>query len=348
MYRNQNDDPMTKKEEVLNLWRICFNDTEDFLRLYFERKYSDADTAVLRENGRIVSALQMLPYPMTWYGKTVMTSYISGACTHPSFRSGGLMRKLLTEAFLTMKSRKTAFSVLIPQEPRLYDYYARAGYAPVLAYTPENYYLSVRNDNPAVSFPAREELRPEELYPYFRAQMEKRKNCVQHPAEDFRTVLDELYLSGGSLLLLKDARGQIGGMAFALPCPDKILINELLYESDSGKEALLQAAAHKWGKGEIECRVPVGSGRKAAPKGMARIIDAFQVLSVYASTHPRKTLFLRINDPDIPSNNGYYRLMNGRTFRTGAGIHKTDHDLDIGELTRMLFALPSHISLMLE
>ena len=121
MYRNQNDDPMTKKEEVMNLWRICFNDTEEFLRLYFERRYNDADTAVFRENGRIVSALQMLPYPMTWYGKTVMTSYISGACTHPSFRSGGLMRKLLAEAFLSMKSRKTAFSILIPQEPRLYD-----------------------------------------------------------------------------------------------------------------------------------------------------------------------------------------------------------------------------------
>lgn len=339
---------MTKKEEVMNLWRICFNDSEDFLRLYFERKYNDADTAVFRENGQIVSALQMLPYPMTWYGETVTTSYISGACTHPSFRSRGLMRKLLKEAFLTMKTRKNAFSILIPQEPRLYDYYGEAGYAPVLAYTPENYYLSVRSDNPAVSFPERKDILPEKLYPYFRKQMEKRKNCVQHTPEDFKTVLDDLYLSGGSLLLFKDAHGRTGGMAFALPCPDKILVSELLCESELEKEALLQAAAHKWGKGEIECRVPAGSGRKTTPKGMARIIDAPQVLSVYASVHPRKTLFLQINDPDIPSNNGYYRLMNGRAFRTGSGIHKTDYNLSIGELTRMLFESPGHISLMLD
>lgn len=339
---------MTKKEEVMNLWRICFNDTEDFLRLYFERKYSDANTAVLRENGHIVSALQMLPYPMTWHGKNVMTSYISGAGTHPSARSKGRMRKLLTEAFLTMKSRKIAFSILIPQEPRLFDYYKRAGYASVLAFTPENYYLPVRNDNPAVSFPAKEALHPEELYPYFNTHMEKRANCVQHPPEDFKTVLDDLYLSGGSLLLLKGAHGQIKGMAFALPCSDKVLINELLYESDDEKEALLQAAAHKWGKGEIECRVPVRDGRKRTPKGMARIIDVFQVLSVYASTHPRKTLFIRVNDSDIPSNSGYYRLMNGRVFRTGAGIHQTDHDTDIGELTQLLFENPGYISLMLD
>lgn len=339
---------MNKKEEIIHLWRICFNDTEEFLRLYFERKYSEADTVFFQENGQIISTLQMLPYPMTWYGQTVTTSYISGACTHPSFRSRGFMRKLLTEAFLTMKNRKIAFSLLIPQEPRLYDYYRQAGYAPVLAYTPENYYLSVRNDNPAVSFPEREAVQAEELYPYFKAQMEKRENCVQHPLEDFKTILDDLYLSGGNLLLLRDDRTRIKGMAFALPCPDKILINELLYENDNEKEALLQAAAHKWEKGEIECRIPVGNGKKITPKGMTRIIDVPQVLSVYAATHPRKTLFLQINDPDIPSNNGYYRLMNGRVFRTGAGIHKTDYNLNIGELTHLLFEHPGHISLMLE
>lgn len=339
---------MKKQEEVMNLWRICFNDTEDFVRFYFERKYHEQDTAVCIENDQVVSALQMLPYPMTWHGKTVMTSYISGACTHPSSRSKGLMRKLLTEAFLTMKNRKNAFSILIPQEPRLFEYYKQAGYAPVLAYTPENYYLSVRNDNPSVLFPERKDLDIHELYSYFNSQMGKRENCVQHPLEDFKTILDDLYLSGGSLLLLKDKKGATKGMAFALPCPDKVLINELLYGHDDEKEALLQAAAHRWEKGEIECRVPAIPGKKTITRGMARIIDVPQALSVYASTHPRKTLFLQIEDPDIPSNNGYYRLMNGHVFRTGAGIHKTDHHLHIGELTQLLFENPGYISLMLE
>ena len=122
----------------------------------------------------------------------------------------------------------------------------------------------------------------------------------------------------------------------------------MFYESDTEKEALLQAAAHKWEKGEIECRVPVRTGKKITLKGMARIIDVFQVLSVYASTHPRKTLFLRVTDNDLPSNNGYYRIMNGRAFRTGAGIHKTDHDMNIEELTQLLFENPGFISLMLD
>lgn len=334
------------KEEVMNLWRICFNDPEEFIRFYFDRKYSERNTIVCLENQEVVSALQMLPYPMNWHGIQVMTSYISGASTHPSVRSKGLMRKLLAEAFITMKNRKIAFSILIPQEPWLYDYYSRSGYAPVLAFTPENYYLSVRNNHPIVQFPEQKSLDIPELYSYFKEQMEKRSNCVQHPLEDFKTIVEDLYLSGGSLLIFK--KEKIKGMAFAIPYPDKVFINELLFEGEEEKEALLQAAAYKWEKGEIECRVPVISGRKQKIRGMARIIDAFQVLSIYASTHPRKTFFLRLNDPDLPSNNGYYRIMNGRVFRTGSGIHKTDYDLNIRELTQMLFENPGFISLMLD
>lgn len=336
------------KEKVMKLWRICFNDREDFIRFYFDRKYSEDNTVIYMENEQVVSALQMLPYPMTWHGKQVMASYISGAGTHPSFRSKGLMHKLLSEAFMRMKNRKIAFSILIPQEPWLYEYYSRSGYAPVLAYAPENYYLSVRNNNPFVSFPERENLDIDKLYPYFKKQMEQRDNCVQHTFEDFKIVLEDLYLSGGKLLLLENDEKKIRGMAFAVPYPDKVFINELLFENVEDKEALLQAAAYKWEKGEIECRIPVTSIKKQKKRGMARIIDAFQVLSIYASTHPRKTFFLHLSDPGIPSNNGYYRVMNGRVFRTGAGVNKTDYDLNIRELTEMLFENPGFLSLMLD
>ena len=121
----------TLKEGTINLWRICFNDTEEFIRFYFERKYKDENTIGIEENGQIVSVLQMLPYTMTWNQQEVPVSYISGASTHPDARNKGLMQKLLTEAFFTMKNQKFIFSILIPQEDWLYDYYSQAGYVPV-------------------------------------------------------------------------------------------------------------------------------------------------------------------------------------------------------------------------
>lgn len=337
------------KEEVMNLWRICFKDTEEFIRFYFDRKYSDRNTLVSVKEGRVVSTLQMLPYPMTWHGAPVSTSYISGACTLPAARSKGLMRKLLAEAFIILKNRKIAFSTLIPQEPWLYEYYSRSGYAPVLACKPENYYLPVRNDNAAIICPEREELhKMPGLYEWFNEQMRQRSDCIQHTKEDFETIIDDLYLSGGCLLLRKNENGYLRGMAFAVPHSDKVCINELLAESEEIKEALLQAAAYKWGKNEIECKTPAGMSPKQKVIGMARIIDARQVLAIYASTHPKKTFFLHLNDPELPSNNGYYRIMNGKVFRTGSGVNKPDYTLNIRELTQILFETPAFISLMLD
>ena len=45
----------------MELWRRCFEDTDEFIRFYFERKYSDANSLIYEENGKALSALQMLP-----------------------------------------------------------------------------------------------------------------------------------------------------------------------------------------------------------------------------------------------------------------------------------------------
>ena len=43
---------MNKKQQVMELWRRCFEDTDEFIRFYFERKYSDANSLIYEENGK--------------------------------------------------------------------------------------------------------------------------------------------------------------------------------------------------------------------------------------------------------------------------------------------------------
>ncbi|WP_298612336.1 enhanced intracellular survival protein Eis [uncultured Odoribacter sp.] len=337
------------KEEVIKLWRICFQDPEEFIRFYFERKYKEEYTLTLSENGQIVSALQMLPYQMTWNGNLIPVSYISGASTLPEARKKGYMYKLLSEAFIAMKNKKIVFSILIPQENSLYEYYAKTGYASVFSYTPENYYLPVKYTHKRVEILSERNCFSSlpELYCYFNRQMLKRPNCVQHSAEDFKIILEDLYLSGGSLILFRHSWGAIGGLAFIQPLPDKLHISELLADSEEEKSALLNTAADQWNKGEIELKTPPRPGHSVR-RGMARIIDALQVLKIYAQTHPRRSLLLRLTDEILPSNNGFYRLKNGLAFRTGSGVKRPDLILDIRELTQMVFNYPAFISLMLD
>lgn len=337
------------KEEVIRLWRICFQDSEDFIRFYFDKKYREEYTLTRSENGQIVSALQMLPYQMTWNGNLIPVSYISGASTLPEARKKGYMSQLLSKAFTAMRSQKIAFSILIPQENYLYDYYAKTGYAPVFGYTPENYYLPLTYTHKQVEILSKEKCFSSlpELYRYFNRQMLKRPNCVQHTAEDFKIILEDLYLSGGSLVLFRYISGAIGGMAFLQLLPDKLYISELLADSEEEKSALLNTAADQWNKSEIELKTPPRPSHTIR-RGMARIIDALQVLRIYAQTHPRRTLLLQLTDEQLPSNNGFYHLKNGVVSRTSSEIPHPDLKLDIRELTRLVFHYPAFISLMLD
>jgi len=117
------------REQVKSLWKLCFDDSEAFIELYFRLRYNNEVNLAIQSGEEVIAALQMLPYPMTFCGQTVPTSYISGACTHPDYRSKGVMRELLSQSFARMLRNGVLFSTLIPAEPWLFGYYAKAGYA---------------------------------------------------------------------------------------------------------------------------------------------------------------------------------------------------------------------------
>ena len=177
------------KEKVRDLWQNCFDDSEDFMNLYFSTKYSDENTLVKVEGDLVLSALQMLPYTMTCWGSEVRTSYISGASTRLEYRGRGLMKTLLSEAFQVMRDRKIPLSILIPAEDWLYEYYQRMGYVSVFRRIEDIY-----TDLPAF-LPVYKEHTVDELFTYFSAHMRKRACCVQHSFDDFGVILEDFRLA---------------------------------------------------------------------------------------------------------------------------------------------------------
>lgn len=130
------------REKVKNLWKLCFNDSEEFTELYFRLRYNNDINIAIQSGEEVIAALQMLPYPMTFEGEDIHTAYISGACTHPDYRNRGVMHELLSQAFARMLHNNVALSTLIPAEPWLFDYYGRSGYAPVFRYAEETFIAS--------------------------------------------------------------------------------------------------------------------------------------------------------------------------------------------------------------
>lgn len=318
---------MDKKQQIVDLWRTCFGDSEAFISLYFDRVYRDENTLTLERDGRIVSALQMLPYTMTYLGTEIQVAYICGACTAPGYRGQGWMRQLLLEAFEVMRRRDVTLTALIPADPWLFDYYRVQGYTEAFDYTEETYIrpdLPVQRPDVLVVEP--EVPSTEALYAYFDRKLRERPACVLHAYDDFITLLRDLALTDGRMYTALDGNEQVSGMAFVQPLEDhpspagkKLLVKELLYDTDEIRQLLLQEVTLQNGVLQATVKTPP-SPPGTYPLGMARVIDTDRMIHLWLSRHKDSPLSRKeLEEMDIqtltrklldyPERTGYMSLM---------------------------------------
>ncbi len=325
------------KQEVMDLWRLCFEDTEEFIRFYFSKKYKEENTLVYRDKqGDVIAALQMPLYPITFAGTLVQAGYISGACTHPLARAQGIMTKLLQEAFGVMRKRGIPLSTLIPANDWLYGYYGKMGYATVFDFSPERYTIL---DHPVPGHFRVEALRDEalltdDLFRYFETAMLRRPYCVQHDREDFDSIVEDLRISEGALIVVYAGDNHIVGMAFAEPRGNHVLVKDWLYDSEEVKQALLSGVMMHLDAAEIQCRA-LPTGKNDEHRGMARILDVEQVLQLYAVRYPEQHFVLKVTDEQIPENTGIYIVGEGGCSRRNSEEFAVE--LTVQELTQLVF-----------
>lgn len=280
------------KQQIIDLWRNSFHDTEEFISLYFDRVYKEENTLVIEKNGQVVSALQMLPYTMTYYGTEISIAYISGACTLPSMRGRGLMKELLQNAYEEMKYRKVAVAALIPGEPWLFDYYRKEKYTKAFDCSE----LIYNRPETPVYAPEITVMPPkvpsmDKLYHYFNSKLRERNCCVLHTKDDFVTILRDLELDGGEMLTALDEDENPIGMAFVLPADKSepeagrsVYIKEMLYKDDRVASLLLQEATLQNNVDRAIYRMPPVIPETRAI-GMARVIDTDRLIGHWLSTH---------------------------------------------------------------
>lgn len=173
---------------VRSMWKTCFQDTDEYIELFFSRQYKDENTLVWIEDGIVVASLQMTFYTLNVNGEKIPFYYLVGLCTLPEYRNKGYMSQLIYKAFEVMRERNIPLSILVPADDWLFEYYNRFGF----------YKCSQKGRMPLPS--VKEVLDNtstfEEAYAVFDEKFNQRDFCVQKTFYDFGTIVQDLSSDG--------------------------------------------------------------------------------------------------------------------------------------------------------
>lgn len=331
--------PEEIKQQTRSLWQICFQDSEDFLDIYFSDKYTDDRNLTVRRDGRVVAAVQLLPYRMTFYGTVGHAGYISGLATLPEFRHKGYASNLLNEAHRRLFRQGAMLSILIPGEDSLRTFYEKSGNG---SYFTSVYRRSMPldisgDDTPTKVTIARPDEWGRELYIFYR-RLTSTLPFMLHPSEeDFYAALEDVDLQDGYVLTARRGK-RLTGLCVAVKEADgEVYIRTLAINETAERRAFVEYLCKECGVQRVMRRFCLpGSLKEVKPYAMARVINVPLFLSAIATPNPGFQLHIGVQgDVHIPENNGWYKVEGGRVTLTD---EKPDSIVTPGGLAAMFMA----------
>ena len=282
--------------EVVSLWQTTFQDSDEFVDLFFRRVYRPENTLVIKSKGKIVSALQMIPYEVKVADSIIPSAYVCGVCTLTSERGKGLMKTLMREAINHMRQKGYGIATLIPAHPWLFEIYKSFEYTHPINYCLEHYYNEAGSGTPNNGDTPEKSCNnfsdytittyTDKYFSYFDKKQRERQCAVLHNEYDMENIICDLKNDNGNAWIALCGDTPVG-IALANPVSEKdVVIKEILYDNTRIKEALIYRILNEYNTNTAKVRVPSQGqsvkasdtpsssiNRKIYPYGLACILD---------------------------------------------------------------------------
>ncbi len=108
------------------LWKEAFEDSDEFLDLFFKTAFDFKRCRCVTENGTILSALYW--FKCEYMGKPI--AYLYGVATAKSHQGQGICKKLIEDTHLHLEKLGYEGVILVPGCQKLVDFYQKIGYQP--------------------------------------------------------------------------------------------------------------------------------------------------------------------------------------------------------------------------
>lgn len=324
----------TKKDKIQSLFNATFTDSRQWNDWYFDNVYKDSEAFVLENEGNLLSSLMMAGYDFKFHDSILGLAYMNGVATARGSRGKGYMHTLIAEALRASYATGDTFAAVIPASDNLYFFYDKFGFATVVYFDLQRY-TSVHVFRDTEGFvPA------EPTADGLRTLLATRPATVLHSPQDFRNIVDDNTIDGGTVVAARDEMdGSIAAMAFAVPGESEITVREIIAVTPAAERCVLAQIADHIRPLSVHA-MPQESGLALHPRAMLRIVNAQNALEAIARKYPKTDMVIRLHDPIIVENNGVYILHGGLCRRSDYTIRHLDLDVGIDVMTSLIFGSP--------
>ena len=331
---------MNKRNEIRKIWTECFDDSPEYVAMYFDRVYRDDDVVALESGGTVVSSLLLQRYSFQFHGRDVAMSYVAGAATRRQFRGHGFMSALMHDAIVESYNRGDMLCALIPAHDWLYFYYDRFGFATVFYVDPQRFTSLHTFSSEDISATETDDHYAPEVYEAF-SRMERARICtVLHTHRDFLNILDDLRLDNGRFVVMRNSDFEICSMAWAVERHDIVEVRDIMSLDTPSHQAVLARLRQYYPDKAFKVMMPPDDHvrRHLFSHGMARIINAGACLSTIAAANPRWRSLIRITDNIIADNCHTFLIEDGVCSVDDDTTEKLSFDVDIATFTEIVFS----------
>lgn len=343
---------VSEQAAVRQMWRDCFHEDERYLDLYFSEKYHPDWCVVCEQDGVLAASLQLLQYPLGFWGQPCAAAYFSGVCTLPEFRNRGLMGQMMQFSLSLLAQRNVALAALIPAEPYLFSVYAKYGFSSCF----ERCTVPITLPDFAVSLREQNMDDWEALYRCYARFTARFPVALEKTPAQFRCALADHTLWGGKMFALTEGTEVC---AFCLTLPAEaggVVLREIAFFDEWQREQLLAGVGRIFSCRQAERRLP-WPGQDTAFRGMVRAVDLFSLLQTYVMAHPGLSTAILVEDPILSQNTGSFALNQGLCRRAEATPDAVK--MDLGVLSAALcgckqethagfLSVPNYMNLMMD
>lgn len=344
-------------ESIKEIWSYCFNDTESFMKYYFNDKYKSENTVVALDEGKIISSLQLNQYKLLLNSKVYNTSYVVGVSTLPEGRGAGYMNKVMKFTLNELYKKGQLVSILMPIDYRLYR---RFGYEH--CYDQIEYTINtddLKNFKSSGKMIKSNLSQIDDLIQIDRTFLNEVNGNVLKDEHYYENLFKEIQSEDG-FLYIHEGNEKDGYIVYFLQ-EDKMFVRELFYKNIDALKSMLKFIYNH----NTQCKIvtistptidkirfildnPKDSDIKIKPFMMGRIINVKKFIEdIDIEKDINSSFNLLIEDKFIDENNGLFKIsiQNKKVSveqldKKGAEKPQEDFDikLDINTLTQLSFS----------